>query len=221
VLWTVAVVVSWVAPRLMGELEFDVQPGHFVERHGLVVLIAIGESIIAVGIGAADLAVDAELVIVAVLGVLLSAALWWTYFGGDDVRAEEALAAMPPARRGYASLEAFGYAHYVLLLGIVCTAVGLKKAAAHAYDAIDTGPALALAGGVALFLVADVVFRMILRIDTGWARRVGAVAVPATIPLGTAVAAVAQVAALAAIVALATGAPLAALQRRRVRVETS
>jgi low temperature requirement protein LtrA len=221
VLWTVAVVLSWLVPRLVGELEFDVQPGHFVERHGLVVIIAIGESIVAIGIGAAELAVDAELVIVAVLGVLLSAGLWWTYFGGDDVRAEEALAAMSPRRRAYASLEAFGYAHYVLLLGIVCIAVGLKKATGHAYDALGTGPALALAGGVALFLVADVAFRMILRIDTGWARRVGAVGALATIPLGTEVAAVAQLAALAAVVALAAAVPFGTVRRRRARVETS
>ena len=82
----------------VGNQDFEVAPAHFVERHGLVIIVAIGESIVAIGIGAAELAVDAELVLFAVLGLLLRAALWWTYFGGDDERAEEALAALPTRR---------------------------------------------------------------------------------------------------------------------------
>src|SRR3954454_2977822 len=94
VLWAV-VLLEWLTPHLVGTEGFTIAPGHFVERHGLVMLIAIGESVVAIGIGAAGLDVDVELALVAVLGLLLSAALWWTYFGGDDTAAEEALAAMP------------------------------------------------------------------------------------------------------------------------------
>jgi low temperature requirement protein LtrA len=221
VLWSIAFLMEWVVPKIVGNEDFDVAPAHFVERHGLVVIVAIGESVVAIGIGAGQLAIDAELILVAVLGLLLSAGLWWTYFGGDDERAERALQAMGRRERARAALDAFGYAHLGLLLGIVCIAVGLKKATGHAYDPLGSGPALALAGGVALFLVADVVFRWILRIGIAWGRVLGAVAAVATIPLGTETSAVLQLAALAAIVALATGAPSTSVQRRRAHVQTS
>jgi low temperature requirement protein LtrA len=200
VLWTLAVLVLWLVPRIVGNESFDVAPAHFVERHGLVVIVAIGESIVAIGIGASEVALDVELALVAAFGLLLSAGLWWTYFGGDDVRAEEALVALPRQQRPVAALDAFGYAHYLLLLGIVCLAVGLKKATGHAYDPLAGGQALVLAGGVATFLVADVWFRRILRIGTGPVRAAGAVLALATMPLGTEVAAIAQVVALAVVV---------------------
>jgi low temperature requirement protein LtrA len=193
---------------------------HFVERHGLVVIIAIGESVVAIGIGAAGHAVDVELMLVAVAGLLLSAGLWWTYFGGDDVRAEQALQALPPPQRAAAALEAFGYAHYVLLLGIIGVAVGLKTSTGHAYDALDRGPALALAVGVALFLAGDVWFRWLLRIASGRRRGPGTVVALATIPLGTQVAAIAQIAALAVVLVLAT-APRASARRREAQAVTS
>jgi low temperature requirement protein LtrA len=204
-LWIAGALVSWIVPRLTVDFSgVSVAAGHFVERHGLVVIVAIGESVIAVGVGAAELPVDAELILVAVLGLLLSAGLWWTYFGGDDERAAQALDAMEPGRRGRAALEAFGYAHLALLLAIVLVAVGLKKATGHAYDALDAGPALVLAGGVALFLAADVAFRGVLRIGTGSARALGVLIALATIPLGTQVAAIAQLAALVVVVAVAS-----------------
>ncbi|HMJ32387.1 MAG TPA: low temperature requirement protein A [Baekduia sp.] len=216
VLWSVAFVAEWVVPKIVGNDDFDVAPAHFVERHGLVVIVAIGESVVAIGIGAAELAIDAELVLVAVLGLLLSAGLWWTYFGGDDERAERALAALPRRERAHAALDAFGYAHLALLLGIICLAVGLKKATGHAYDPLGTGPALTLAGGAALFLLGDVWFRAVLHIRRSAPRALGALVALATIPLGTEVAAVAQVAALVAVVAVAAmaGAPGRASARR-------
>ena len=204
-LWAVAFLLMWVGPRLIGIGEFSVAPAHFVERHGLVVLIAIGESVVAIGIGAGELAVDAELVLVAVLGLLLSAALWWTYFGGDDTRAERALAALDQRTRAHAALAAFGWAHLVLLLGVVCVAVGLKQATGHAYDPLDGAHALVLAGGAALFLAGDAWFRRLLAIGSPAVRAAGAAVALATIPLGTEVAAVAQVGALAAVVAAAAG----------------
>jgi low temperature requirement protein LtrA len=204
VLWAVAAVASWVLPRIIGNQDFDVAPAHFVERHGLVVLIAIGESVVAIGTGAAGLAVDLELVLVAVLGLVVSAGLWWTYFGGDDARAEEALGGLPADRRAQASLDAFGYAHFALLLGIVLAAVGVERAVEHAYDPLGGAAALALAGGVALFFAADVWFRTILRLGRSLPRVAGAPVALATIPLGTEVAAVAQVGALAVVAAVAS-----------------
>jgi low temperature requirement protein LtrA len=208
VLWTVAVALEWITPRLAGGGEnqqgFEIAPAHFVERHGLVIIVAIGESVVAIGIGAAGLDVDAELVSVAVLGLLLSAALWWAYFGADDdAQAEEALTRAPPPVRPWMALHGFGFAHYFLLLGIVLAAVGLKKATGHAGDELTTGQALALGGGVALFLAADVWFRRVLGLGRGIHRAAAAALAIATVVLGTGVAAVAQVAALVAILGVA------------------
>jgi low temperature requirement protein LtrA len=207
VLWTAAVVLEWMTPRLAGrgasQQEFEIAPAHFVERHGLVVIVAIGESVVAIGIGAAGLAVDAELVLVAILGLLLSAGLWWAYFGADDdAQAEEALQRAPAPVRPWMALYGFGVAHYFLLLGIILVAVGLKKGTGHAYDELKAGEALALGGGAALFLAADVAFRRVLRLGRSPHRAAAAVAALATVPLGSEVAAAAQLAALALVLAV-------------------
>jgi low temperature requirement protein LtrA len=207
VLWTLAAVLEWSTPWIANREAqggFQIAAAHFVERHGLVVIVAVGESVVAVGIGAAGLAVDAELILVAVLGLLLSAGLWWAYFGADDdAQAEHALSSAPAERQPWIALEGFGCAHYGLLLGIVAVSVGIKKAIGHAYDPIGTAQALALGGGVALFLAADVSFRHVLGLGRAAHRAVAAVLALATIPLGTEVAAVAQLAALVVILAVA------------------
>jgi low temperature requirement protein LtrA len=208
VLWTVAVVLEWITPRLAGhgesQQEFEIAPAHFVERHGLVIIVAIGESVVAIGIGAAGLAVDAELVLVAVLGLLLSAGLWWAYFGADDdEQAEAALTRAPAPVRPWMALYGFGFAHYFLLLGIVLTAVGLKKATGHAGDDLTSAQALALGGGVALFLAADVWFRRVLGLGRSLHRAVAALLALATVAVGTGVSAVAQLAVLVVILAAA------------------
>jgi low temperature requirement protein LtrA len=206
VLWIVAAL-AWVAPLVGSDSEFEVAAGHFVERHGLVVIVAIGESVVAIGIGAAGLAVDAELVFAAVLGLLLSAALWWTYFGADDdARAERALDSAPPRLRPRIALDGFGRAHGFLLLGIVLVAAGIKKATGHAYDELTTAQALTLGGGVALFLLSDVWFRAVLGLGRSAWRAAAAVAALATVALGAEVAAVAQLAALVVALGLALAA---------------
>jgi len=208
VLWTVAVVLEWITPRLAGrgesQQEFEIAPAHFVERHGLVIIIAIGESVVAIGIGASGLPVNAELILVAVLGLLLAAGLWWAYFGADDdAQAEAALTRAPAHERPWMALYGFGVAHYFLLLGIVLVAVGLKKGTGHAYDELTAGQALALGGGVALFLAADVAFRRVLRLGRSVHRAAAAVAALATVPVGSEVAAAAQLGVLALLLAVA------------------
>ena len=101
VLWTVAAVLEWSTPWVgnrESQSSFEIAPAHFVERHGLVVIVAIGESVVAGGIGAAGLAVDAELILAVVLGLLLSAGLWWAYFGADDDEQAERALTDAPAR---------------------------------------------------------------------------------------------------------------------------
>jgi low temperature requirement protein LtrA len=149
-----------------------------------VVIIALGESIVAIGVGAAGLPIDLRLIAVAVLGLTLSYYLWWVYFEGEDGGAERALATVDPQRRARVALNAYGYAHYPLLLGIVVLAAGIKKAIGHATDHLTIGQSVALGGGVALFLFGDVAYRRVLRIGRSGYRLWGVVGVLATIPLG-------------------------------------
>src|SRR4051794_17255282 len=204
VLWALAFVAEW-GPGLVGGASegFVVKPAHFVERHGLVVIVALGESVVAIGIGASALPLDAKLAGVAVLGLLLSACLWWAYFGGDDEAAERALSAAPLKERAWKSLIAFGVWHLPILLGIIATAAGLKKAVSHPFDHLHSPQAFALAGGIALFMLGDAMFRRTLDIGTGAFRAATGVAALATIPLGLEVSAAAQIAALVVLLATA------------------
>jgi low temperature requirement protein LtrA len=200
-LWAAAFACEWVTPLLAGTGGFRIAPAHFVERHGLVVIVALGESIVAIGIGAAGLPVDLGLASVAVLGLLLAACLWWAYFGGDDTRAERALAAVPDHRRGWVAIQSFGYCHLAILLGIIALAAGLKDAIGHAFDPLDLPHALLLAGGTALFLVGDALFRHTLRLGPARPRAAAALLCLATIPLGLAVSALAQLTTLVLVLA--------------------
>jgi low temperature requirement protein LtrA len=183
-LWAAAFALEWVTPLVTGIGGFRVAPAHFVERHGLVVIVALGESVVAIGIGAAGQPVDLALTSVAVLGLLLAACLWWAYFGGDDSRAERALAAVPEDRRAAVAVRAFGYWHLPVLLGIIVLAAGLKHAIGHPFDRLDAAHALLLAGGAAIFLAGDVGFRRTLRLGPGRLRAAAAVLALATIPIG-------------------------------------
>ncbi len=204
VLWSLAFAFEWLTPVIRRSGGFEIAPAHFVERHGLVVLIAVGESVVAIGIGASHLAVDAGLVAVAALGLGLSACLWWLYFGsGDDERAERALAAMTPVRRSRGALRGYGYWHLPMLLGIVTIAAAERLAFAHPFTALSWSRAAMLAGGVAVFLVGDVLFRRELVIGSSKVRAAAALLAVATLPLGARVFPAAQIGALVALLIVA------------------
>ena len=202
-LWSLAFVLEWITPWLIHLAGFEVGPSHFVERHGLVVMIAIGESIVAIGLGAAGLTIDLSLVVFAVAGLALSACLWWAYFGGDEELAERALADAPPDRRPRLAVDAFGIWHMPILFGIVAAASTLKKATGHGFDELSSKPALMLTAGVAAFLLGDAMFRRTLGIGTNASRLVAAALAFATIPLGTEISAFAQLLALVALLSAA------------------
>ncbi len=204
VLWAAAVAVTWGLSRTVELAAFEIGPAHFVERHGLVVLIAIGESVVAVGASVDAHKLDAQHVAIAILGLALSALLWWAYFGGDDERAEAAMTAEPDLkRRASMALDGFGLCFIPLLLGIVLIAAGEHAAIAHPFDRLTDASASELGAGVALFLFAEAAFRRVLQIASSGARVVAALACVATIPLGTQVAAAAQLAALVVLPAAA------------------
>jgi len=176
--------VQIITPYLIGIGRFRVEPAHFVERHGLLMLVAFGESVVAIGIGAAGLPLDSSVIAAAVLGLALVACLWWAYFTGDSERAEHALRTAAPERQPRLAIEGFFYAHIPMLLGVVFIAAGVTSAIGHAAEPLATGPASALAGGVLLYLAGDVAFRRTLGIGSGVVRAVAAVVALATIPLG-------------------------------------
>ena len=198
---------------------FEIQPSHFVERHGALMIVAFGESVADVGIGAGATgqSVTLELAISAALGLALTAALWWAFFGtGDDDRAEEALTGADPAQRPRLVLLAYFYTYIPMLLGVVATAAGLKRALEHPVAGLPAGPALTLAGGVTLFLGGDAAFRHVLRIGTPWYRAAGAAVALAAWPAVVAMPASAGIALLTAVVA---GALAAERQARHATVE--
>jgi low temperature requirement protein LtrA len=200
VLWTTAVTLMWLTPYLTRVSLFSINTRHFVERHGLVVIIALGESVVAVGIGAAGQTVTVQLAAAAVLGLSLSAALWWVYFDGDDERAEQALEAVEPSRRPRKAVTAFGYCFMPLLGGIVLLAAGVKQAVAHIDLPLGASGAWFLAGGVGLFLVGEALFRAQLGISPVLPRAAAGFLALATVPFGVYVAAEAQMVALLAVV---------------------
>jgi low temperature requirement protein LtrA len=180
-----------------------VNAGHFVERHGLVVIVAIGESIVAIGLGFTGVHLGGGAILVAVLGMCIAYYLWWIYFAGDDARSEQVLAGVgDPLRRARLALTGWGYAHYPMLLGIVALSAGIKKTVGHAFEGLHWEYAIALGGGVALYQLGHAWFVRMLGM-AGWQHRVvAAIVVLATIPLGH-VSAIAQLAAIPLIMAAA------------------
>lgn len=162
-LWALAFALQLVAPNRIPIGGFSVAPGHFVERHGLVVIVALGESIIAIGVGLDGVGLGLGVLLAAMLVLTVLYFLYWIYFGGDDARAEHALAAAAdPTARARRALHAFGYAHIPMLFGIVVFAAGVKKIMGHPFDAAKPGYAAAIAGGVVVYLLGHAAFRLIL-----------------------------------------------------------
>ncbi|HEY1487952.1 MAG TPA: low temperature requirement protein A [Micromonosporaceae bacterium] len=189
-LWGAALAVQIATPYLIPIGGFGISAAHFVERHGLVIIVALGESVVAVGVGIGALHLDLETIGVAVLGLILAYFIFWAYFGGDEERAEVALGGIEdPAARGRTALYSYGYAHYPILAGIVALAAGVKKATAHAFGHVSLAQAIALGGGVALFLAGDLIFRRILRLGRPGYRLIALAGALASIPLGLVIAA--------------------------------
>ena len=208
VLWAAALAIQVLGPvfvRLGGR--FDIQPAHFVERHGALLIVAFGESVADVGIGAEHQRVTIALAVSAALGLALTAALWWTFFGtGDDDRAEEAMTTADPELRPRLALGGYFYAYIPMLLGIVAMAAGLRAAIGHPAATLPSGPAVALAGGVTLFLAGDVAFRRVMRIGPARYRAAAAAVALAAWPVALAASAAAAIGLLTAVVAAALAA---------------
>ncbi len=221
--WLGAFVIAVVLPRLVritslndveddGGPSFELVPGHFVERHGLMLLIALGESVLAIGVGlgTGTRSIGLEQIAFAAISLLLATTLYWSYFGvGEDHRAEEALDALPPERAQAAGLASYGYAFFVVLFGIVLAAAGLHHALVHPTEALSWEYAGQLCVGVGLFWVGLGLFRLALGLSGGWPRIAGGVVLGAVIVVG------ATVSGLAALVCLLAGSGVLVVAEQR------
>jgi low temperature requirement protein LtrA len=201
ILWSAAFLLQWGSPVFVAVEGFRIRATHFVERHGLIVLIALGESIVAVSIGVAADELRAGSIAIAVLGLALAAALWWLYFDGEDERAEQAMTSAPSGRIQWLALYAFGYGFLPVLGGIIVFAAGVKNAVGHHGEPLAASTAWLLAGGVAGYVAGLAWFRRCLGIRPVGPRLAIAAAVLPTALVGLTVTPEAQLGVLAAIVA--------------------
>jgi low temperature requirement protein LtrA len=158
-LWALALLLDMGGPYFFGSEGWKLVPGHFAERHGLIVIIALGESIVAIGLGASH-ELTLGIAAAAVLGVALTAAMWWIYFDIVAIVAARRLAEAEPGKiQNEMARDSYSYLHLLMVAGIVLVALGLKKTIGHFDAHLDTVPAFALLGGLALYLLGHVTFR--------------------------------------------------------------
>ena len=131
---------SAAASYLFGSEGWKLMPGHFAERHGLIVIIALGESIVAIGVGASG-ELDFGIGVAAVLGVSLTAAMWWTYFDIVAIVAGRRLVDAEPGRvQNEMARDSYSFLHLLMIAGTIMVALGLKKTIGHFDDHLDPSP---------------------------------------------------------------------------------
>ncbi len=182
-LWLLAFLILISSSFFRRERGFTLQASHFAERHGLVILIALGESVVGIGVGAKQEPIGLPLILACLLGLTLSACLWWVYFNQDDARGERALSRADALTRARIALLGYGYAHLVLILGIVISAAGIKKVIEQLHSNSQAA-AWSLGLGIGLYLLGQTWFRQIVGIAPNHSRFLAALMAFATIPIG-------------------------------------
>jgi low temperature requirement protein LtrA len=208
--WAVALAIDYLWLLVTGMRGWRVSPEHFVERHGLIIIIALGESVVAIGIGAAGLPLDSGTIAAVVLGITVICALWWSYFDWVVYVAQARLADATGVERAVLARDLYSYLHLPMVAGIVLFALGLEETIAHFGSPLEIIPAVGLGGGLALYFAAHVATR--LRIGGGWGhgRPIATVVLIALVPVAT------QLPALAAL-ALVTAACVALIAYEALR----
>jgi low temperature requirement protein LtrA len=188
-LWALAIFLDMAGPYFFGADGWKLIPGHFAERHGLIVIIALGESIVAIGVGASG-GLDLGIGTAAVLGVFLAAALWWTYFDVVALISAQRLGEAEVGRvQNELARDSYSYIHLLMVAGIVLMAFGMKVTIGHHGEDLHDVPAFALLGGLAVYLLGLVAFRY-RQVQTINRRRLGlAIVLLFLIPVATAMAA--------------------------------
>jgi hypothetical protein len=186
-LWLAALAIGYLGPLFGGMSGWRVQPAHFVERHGLIVIIAIGESLIAIGLGARDTELSTGVIVAAVLGLAVTTSFWLAYFDFFPIRAQQLLADRSGAQRAALARDAYTYLHLPMVAGIVLFAFAMKTTLAHVGDELDMISAVGLCWGPALYLFAYVLLRLRVSRTLGRGRLVAAVACALLLPVAVAV----------------------------------
>ena len=184
-LWAAAAAIDYAGPGWLGRRRLrgiqEVAVRHFAERYSLFVIICLGESIVAIGVGATGQPLSAQTVVVLTLALLVTIGMWWTYFDRFAGTAEERLAAHSDPV--LAAADAYSYLHLLLVAGIIVFAAGARAAFMHPRTTLPTGARLALCGGVALYLAGHVGFRLRIAGTIAYAKAVAAVACVAAFAL--------------------------------------
>jgi low temperature requirement protein LtrA len=185
VCWAAALVIDY-GGLLMSSVEgWRVEPAHFAERHGLIIIIALGESIVALGVGAAGLALDVGVVTGVVLGLAVAGCLWWAYFDVVAAVAERKLRQASDLGRARIARDSYSYLHLPMVAGIVVFAFGVKETLVHVHTHLTHVPAIALCGGVALYLLALSAFKRRNVGSFNYSRLVAAAVLIALTPIAT------------------------------------
>ena len=231
-LWVLALLADYVGTALGGFRGWRLPaPGHFSERHGLIIIVALGESIVAIGVGVAKEPISWVIIAASVLGLLLASALWWAYFDVSALLGEHALANEPAETRARLGRNAYSYAHMPLILGIILVAFGLKEVLLYVSDSshhsltdpLPTVALAALAGGVVIYLLGHVIFKWLTAHTVSVVRLAAAGVLLAVTPLVAGLPALVQLAIVAFLVTCAVliESVIYAESRRQVRAELS
>jgi low temperature requirement protein LtrA len=201
-LWTLALALDMGEPFFATAENWKLVPGHFAERHGLIVIVALGESIVALGVGA-DIGLSAGVVAAAVLGIVLVSELWWVYFDVVAIaNVRRLVRAAPGEEQNAMARDVYSYLHFPLVAGIVITAFGLHETIAHVHDPLHDVPAFALVGGVAIYLLGHVAVRLRGAHTWNTRRLVLAVILLALVPLATEIDSLAMLGVVTALLAV-------------------
>lgn len=159
VCWAAALLVDYGGLVVRGVEGWRVEPGHFAERHSAVIIIALGESIVSLSVGAGGVRLGAGVIVGALFGIATAAALWWAYFDVVSIVAERRLRRAPPRDQVLIARDSYTYLHLPMLAGIIVFAIGVKRTLLQVDAHLQLVPAVALCGGVALYLLALSAFK--------------------------------------------------------------
>jgi low temperature requirement protein LtrA len=214
--WVIALAIDYLGPVVIGVGRgWRIAPEHFAERHALIILIALGESIIAIGAGA-GFELETGVIMAALFGVVVVSALWWLYFDVAAILARTRLVQASGVEQARLARDGYNYLHLPMVAGIVLFALGLKTTIGHVGEELETVPAVALCGGAALYLLAHIAF---LFRATGYVfrrRTVGALVLLALIPAALAIPALAALGLVSAVCSLVVA--YEAIRHRAARV---
>jgi low temperature requirement protein LtrA len=217
-LWIVALTIDYAGPAILGAGRgWRIAPEHFAERHGLVILIALGESIVAIGVGA-GFELTARVIVAAALGIVVVAALWWLYFDVAAIFARRRLLQASGVEQARLARDSYSYLHLPMVAGIVLFALGLKTTLGHVGDELDTVPAVGLCGGAALYLLAHIAFLFRTTHRLFRRRTVGAVVLLALVPAAVTIPALAALALVSVVCSLVVGWEVFRYRADRIRV---